>query len=200
MSLSKLVELKDIHCKSILENIESCAEAVSRFITLIDSQFSPEEQIRGKRNFFIIRSDEDAFKNDGNTHTPGFFYRIIWAFPLRFVKDLNLDNFIYFEDDGEASNVLYFCLEEKERCCDNSEGRYSRKVIIRILGNPISSYDTTEKTCIAYNNTNYPLLSVFTIDNAIRCVLKIRELYEWDRTKKSLEATASLLDSIPTEQ
>lgn len=171
--MKKEIKFEDVKCQTTKKHIERLRQAADRFIWAVNLNLSDKEKIsRDARDEIITVSSCNAYKDDGNTRTPGEEYTVILGY--RFDDDKTSINRMCYEK-GYVENTIYFILNEKVRINDQI-------VWSRFLEMFVSGYEYSEGGSIhsgvrriAYNNDNMELTSIFNPKTATEAVMEIRK-------------------------
>ena len=126
---SKTVQVSEIHNQICREGIELYDKMVSAFVAELNKFLPAEFQLKAEERLFEIRVDYDSqgeYENDGNTSCPGNKYRVLWAYSMFPVDNLNS----HFIREGWTQGVLTFSLEFSERISDGrSRSRFFQSYV-----------------------------------------------------------------------
>lgn len=184
---TKLISLSDIKCEEIVNMIEEATKIVLNFCTSVNLNLK-DVQLEDPK-ILIERRCVNAYKDDGNTHTPGYEYNVYWCF--RYIKDsqrihdvLNSESYLW------PTYLLFFKFIATERIEDHAyQGR-------RFFSLHITDDDDNKNSRIASYNDNYPLVSMLVVNNIYKCICFIKKAHvEW-KEKKKIKSNLKKLETI----
>ncbi len=157
MEISK----RDIKCKAIAEQIERYTSSIRQFIRLVNRQI-PNEGKLNKENIIILREDDTAYLDDGNTKTDGYKYEVYWTYTSK-QENTTKEDII----DLSQKNAVTFCLQCWERCYDHKK---SRLIFLSLFYRGSSS----KAERIEYINDNYDENHLFRPYEITQVVWRLR--------------------------
>lgn len=162
--------------------IEKCTEEIRKFMILVDSRLDEDDQYCGEMSF-IQRQDGTAYEDDGNTQTPGYVYEAYWCFQLN--PNTSFKTYGIFGEFIYQEECLFFKYTDAERVIDHKADGRLRSFELNFCGIK-QPHETSALKRIDYNNNNYDLTSIITIQNAATCILEIQRLAERRKLVESL--------------
>lgn len=99
---------------------------------LVNSRLGENEKICGEMSF-IIRKNENAYEDDGNTRTPGYAYEAYWCFQLN--PNTSIETYNIIGEHVYQEECLFFQYVDNERIRDHKSdgsGRFFKLNFCRI--------------------------------------------------------------------
>ena len=173
--MKKEINIQEVTCEKIRENIESCSKAIRIFAELMNNHLPNKLDLKKMQFHIFVETDNGAYENDGNTACMRKRYSVYWFFDLTGKKNKPMD--LWSVDRRTCENSLYFTFEQSERIHDASING-SRFFNLYLSGMKKTG---REEFCnrIDYNNNNYSLLSIVNIVNAATCIQEVKKITEF---------------------
>jgi hypothetical protein len=205
--MKELVNINEIECPEIKENILICEKELLKFTEVIRKHIriaacqelhSVKEMLKVQEEFPVLRKErmytritvEKGTGYIGNTPVVDNDYLVIWAFDL--IGNEIKSNTLFDFDKQWIEKTLYFTYEQSEHLPFHEADR-GRFFSAYVAGLTYSEDGTIEQhhIRIAHNNDNYNLTSILNSKVATRTIQEINKVLDeyllFKKVKKELE-------------
>lgn len=158
------ISINDIHCSKITDTINRLDKCVDNFIKLVNRNIPENFQLSNKC-FFIERTNDHSYLDDGNTRCPGYDYHIYWSYSFGKTEQskMNIENLT-------QSNSITFIYNCKERIYDHKKDSL---YFFSLYFKGDSSDHKAER--IDYINDNHNIFYLFRPYELMEVVYKVRQ-------------------------